>query len=239
MERRRKPTPAHLNPALSLVECSVRASPTLARLIRKSATLEAGGTSAQDALLASAGVRAGEIEALRTQAKRSEDDLRQAHLREAELRRTLEQAATTVAQRDKELKDIRRVLNKTAETQEGSRQSIEAFDRRVAGLLLALAASEEELVRTTAACEEKLARTISTDGLGEQALAVLSMFRDRLIHDEGITEAALGIAGYSPLDVDAAMANQGRPEVRAFQALLARSSWRQRLVLWLLEGTNI
>ena len=78
MQRRNKPTQTHFDPALSLVECSVRVSPTLARLMRKCATLEAGGTSAHDALLASAGFQAGEIEALRTRAKQSEDELKQA-----------------------------------------------------------------------------------------------------------------------------------------------------------------
>jgi hypothetical protein len=209
MQRRIKPTQTHLDPALSLVECSVRASPTLARLMRKCATLEAGGTSAHDALLASAGFQAGEIEALRTRAKQSEEELKQAQEREAQLQRALDQAKTTIAQRDKELKDIRQVLNKTAETEKASRQSI-----------------------------EKLTRTISTDGLSEHALAVLSIFRDRLARGEGIGEAALSTAGYSPPDVEAAIAKQDRHEMRAFEALLARSSWRQRLVLRLLGATN-
>ena len=56
-----------LKSAISLVDCTVRVSPTLARLIRKCAATETGGASAHDALLASAGVRAGEIEALREQ----------------------------------------------------------------------------------------------------------------------------------------------------------------------------
>jgi hypothetical protein len=81
-------------------------------------------------------------------------------------------------------------------------------------------------------------RTISTDGLGEHALAVLSLFRDRLARGEGIREAALGTVGYSPPDVDAAIAKRDRQEMRAFEALLARSSWRQRLVLRLLGAPN-
>jgi len=89
-----------------------------------------------------------------------------------------------------------------------------------------------------AAYSEKLTHTISTKGLGEHALAVLSIFRDRLARGEGIREAALGTVGYSPPDVDAAIAKQDRQEMRAFEALLARSSWRQRLVLRLLGATN-
>jgi hypothetical protein len=227
MQPRNKPTQTHLDPALSLVECSVRVSATLARLMRKSATLEAGGTSAHDALLASAGFQAGEIEALRTRAKRSEEELKQAGEREAQLQSALDQAKTTIAQRAKELKDIRQILNKTAETEKGSRQSIEALNKQIA-----------ELQSTIATYNEKLTRTISTDGLGEPALAVLSIFKDRLARGEGVREAALGTAGYSPPDVEAAIVKQDRQEMRAFEALLARSSWRQRLVLRLLGATN-
>ena len=64
--------------ATSLVECAVRVSPTLARLIRKCAVTEAGGASPHDALLASAGIRGGEVEELRDQAKRLTQELRQA-----------------------------------------------------------------------------------------------------------------------------------------------------------------
>ncbi len=227
MQPRNKPTRTHLDAALSLVECSVRVSPTLARLMRKCATLEAGGTSAHGALLASAGYQAGEIEALRARAKQSEEELKQAREREAQLQHALDQAKTTITQRDKELKDIRQILNKTAETEKGSRQSIEAFNRQITELKLAIAAYNE-----------KLTRTISTDGLGEPALAALSIFRDRLARGEGIREAALGTAGYSPPDVETAIAKQDRHEMRAFEILLARSSWRQRLVLRLLGATN-
>jgi septal ring factor EnvC (AmiA/AmiB activator) len=189
--------------------------------------LEAAGTSAHDALLASAGIRAGEVEALRAQAKQSEEELEQTRERQAQLRRGLDQAKTTIAERDKELKNIRQILNKTAEAEKGGRQLIEAFDRQVTQLQAAIAAYEE-----------KLARTIPADGLGDQALAALGIFRARLARGEGIREAALGTAGYNPLDVEAAMGKQDRDEMRAFEALLARSSWRRRLVLRLLGATN-
>jgi septal ring factor EnvC (AmiA/AmiB activator) len=227
MQRRNKLRQTHLDPALSLVECSVRVSPTLARLLRKCAMLEAGGTSAHDALLASAGFQAGDIEAVRDQTKQSEEELKQAREREAQLQLALDQAKATIAQRDKELKDIRQILNKTAETEKDSRQSIEAFNRQVPELELAITAYKE-----------KVTSMISTDGLGGHELVVLSIFRDRLARGEGITEAALGIAGYSALDVEAAIAKQNRHEMRAFEALLARSSWRQRLVLRLLGASD-
>src|SRR5580700_3135007 len=181
MDRRNKPARTHLDPASSLVECSVRASPTLARLMRKCAMLEAGGTSANDALLASAGFRAGEIEALRAQTKQLEEELGQAQQREAQLQRTLDQSMATIAQRDKELKAIRQVLNTTVETEKGGRQSIEALNRQVTELRLVIAAHEEEL-----------ARRMPTDGLDEHALSALGVFKDRLARGERIREAALG-----------------------------------------------
>jgi DNA repair exonuclease SbcCD ATPase subunit len=177
--------------------------------------------------LASAGIRAGEVERLRAQAKQSEEELEQTRERQAQLQRALDQAKTTIAERDKELKDIRQILNKTAEAEKGGRQLIEAFDRQVTQLQAAIAAYEE-----------KLARTIPADGLGDQALAALGILRARLARGEGIREAALGTAGYNPLDVEAAMGKQDRDEMRAFEALLARSSWRRRLVLRLLGATN-
>jgi chromosome segregation ATPase len=151
MQQRNKPTQTRLDPALSLVECSVRVSATLARLMRKCATLEASGTSAQDALLASAGFQAGEIEALRTRAKQSEEELKLAREREAQLQLALDQAKTTIAQRDKELKDTRQILNKTAETEKGSRQSTSdnAGSRRVCvGLFLCCISAQQRNART-------------------------------------------------------------------------------------------
>src|ERR1700686_2935715 len=100
MDRRNMPARTHLDPASSLVECSVRASPTLARLMRKCVALEAGGTSAHNALLASAGFRAGEIEALRAQAKQSAEELEQVLNREARLQLDLGHANAAIAQRD-------------------------------------------------------------------------------------------------------------------------------------------
>jgi hypothetical protein len=226
MDRRNKPARTHLGPASSTVECSVHASPTLARLMRKCATLEAGGVSAHDALLASAGFRAGEIEALRTQAKQLDGELGHAQERGAELQRILDQSMATIAQRDKELKSVREVLNATVETQKGGRQSIEALSRQVAELRLTIAACEEELAR----------RVPTTDGLDERALSALGVFRDRLAQGEDIREAALGVAGYQALDVDVAIANRDRQEMRALEALLSRSSLRRRLVLRLLRN---
>src|ERR1022692_2190005 len=93
---------------ISLVDCTVRVSSTLARLIRKCAATEAGGASAHDALLASAGVRAGEIEALRDQKGQCTEDLSRAWEHAAQLQRALDRAKNVIAQHDKEMDDLRR-----------------------------------------------------------------------------------------------------------------------------------
>ena len=60
--------------AVALVECSVRVSPTLARLIRKSAEKEVSGTSAKDALLTAAGVQPGEVATLQRELQRASEE---------------------------------------------------------------------------------------------------------------------------------------------------------------------
>jgi hypothetical protein len=71
--------------------------------MRKCAMLEAGGTSAHDALLASAGIRASEIGALRARANQLEEEMEEAVQREAQLQRAFDQSMTAIALRDKEL----------------------------------------------------------------------------------------------------------------------------------------
>jgi hypothetical protein len=61
-------------------------------------------------------------------------------------------------------------------------------------------------------------------------------FKDRLSRGEDIKTAALGIAGYQLTQIEAAMAQRDREEMRALNALLMRPTWRRRVVLWLLAG---
>jgi len=89
--------------------------PNLARLIRKCAVTEAGGASPHDALLASAGIRGGEVEELRDQAKHLAQELRQAQESGARLQHTLDVTKAVVAQRDQEQIALRRQLQKAGE----------------------------------------------------------------------------------------------------------------------------
>ena len=63
--------------AIALIECSVRVSPTLARLIRKSAEKEMSGASAKDALLTAAGVQPGEVATLQRELQQASEESKQ------------------------------------------------------------------------------------------------------------------------------------------------------------------
>ena len=214
-----------LKSAISLVDCTVRVSPTLARLIRKCAATETGGASAHDALLASAGVRAGEIEALREQDGQCAQELSQAREHAAQLQRALDHAQSIIAQHDKELDDLRREMIKAAETGKGSRNSITALKVRVG-----------ELQMKVSNHEVHLKDYLATDGLDEAAVMALKALSDGLRRGENIEAMVLSNAGYSLGDIEAAMSKHDRAEIRAFETLLARPTWRRRVVLWLLRS---
>ena len=211
--------------ATSLVECTVRVSPTLARLIRKCAVTEAGGASPHDALLASAGIRAGEVEELRDQANHLAQELWQAQESGARLQDTLAMTKAVVAQRDQEQIAMRRQLQNAGEIEKEIRQTAAAVEGQIA-----------ELQKTIASHEVDLSRSISIEGLDERTTRAVRTFKDRLSRGEDIKTAALGTAGYELPQVEAAMAKQDRDEMRALDALLMRPTWRRRVVLWLLAG---
>ena len=211
--------------ATSLVECTVRVSPSLARLIRKCAVTEAAGASPRDALLASAGIRGDEVEELRNRAKLLAEELRQRQEIGAQLQRALEMTKAVVAQHDQEQVTLRTRLHDAGEIEKENRRAAAAAELRIV-----------ELRRTIASLEVGLKRSISIEGLDERTTRAVMTFKDRLSGGEDIKTAALGTAGYKPAQVEAAMANQDRDEMRALYALLIRPSWRRRVLLWLLNA---
>ena len=211
--------------ATSLVECSVRVSPTLARLIRKCAVTEAGGASPYDALLASAGIRAREVEELRDQAKHLAQELGQVQEIGARLQHTLDMTKAVVAERDQEQIELRRQLQNAGEIEKENRQAAAAVEAQIA-----------ELQKTIASHEGDLSRSISIEGLDECTARAVMTFKDRLSRGEDIKTAALGIAGYQLPQIEAAMAQRDRDEMRALDALLMRPTWRRRVVLWLIDA---
>ena len=208
--------------ATSLVECTIRVSPTLARLIRKCAVTEAGGASAYDALFASAGIRPGEIEELRDEAERLVEELKQARKISDQLQGTLDLTEAVVAQRHQEQNELLRLL----------RNAEKERHQTAAAVAVQLAGLQKTIDRQNG----DLTRSISVEGMDESATLAMKTFKDRLNRGEDVKTAALGTAGYEPRQVAAAMAKQDRDEMRAFDALLARRTWRRRLVLWLLDA---
>jgi phage host-nuclease inhibitor protein Gam len=211
--------------AASFVECTVRVSPSLARLIRKCAATEEGGASPHHALLASAGIRAGEVEELRDQAKHLAQELRQAQEIGAQLQHTLDMTKAIVAQRDQEQIALRRQLRNAGEIEKENRQTAAAVEGQIA-----------ELQKTIASQGVDLSRSISIGGLDESIIRAMVTFKDRLSRGEDVKTAALGTAGYELPQVEAAIAKQGRDEMRALDALLMRPTWRRRVVVWLLDA---
>src|SRR5882757_1213595 len=88
--------------AVALVECSVRVSSTLARLIRKSADKEANGASATDALLTAAGIHPGEIATLHKKLEQISEEAKQWREKTAREHDQLAQSKIAAAAGDKE-----------------------------------------------------------------------------------------------------------------------------------------
>jgi hypothetical protein len=130
-----------------------------------------------------------------------------------------------VAQRDQEQIALRRQLQNAGEIEKNNRQTAAAFERQIA-----------KLQKTIASQQVDLSHSISIDGLDERTTRAVTTFKDRLSRGEDLKTAALGIAGYELPQIEDAMAQQDRQEMRALNALLVRPTWRRRVVLWLLAG---
>lgn len=212
--------------ATSLVECTVRVSATLARLIRKCAAAEAEGAAALDALLSPVGSRAGELERLREQVTELTDDLGAARSAAAQLQRDLDASKTALARSDQDRIELERRLKEA-----------NAFEKKYRAKIADTEAQLADFQRTIERQEADLHQSVSIAGLAEPAAVAVTTFTNRLSQGDDVTAAALATAGYDPCQVDAALALQERDEIRALSSLLARPTWRQRMVLRLL-GTK-
>jgi len=213
-----------LNSATSLVECTVRVSPILARLIRKSATAESEGASPLDALLTPAGSRAGEVEQLRDQIKQLADEFGIANASVGRLRQDVDTSRTDLANCVQQRIELERRLKTANALDEKHRAEMADAEVRLA-----------DLKKTIAHQQAALNQSISTKGLDESATFALKTLKSKLSHGDKVRSAALAVSGYDPAQVEAAMALRNRDEIRAFESLLTRPTWRQRVVLWLLS----
>ena len=151
-------------------------------------------------------------------------ELRQAQESGARLQHSLDMTKAVVEQRDQEQIALRRQLQNAGEIEKENRQTAAAVEGQIA-----------DLQKTIACREADLSRSMSIEGLDERTTRAVMTFKDRLSRGEDLKTAALGAAGYELTEVEAAMAQRDRDEMRALDALLKRPTWRRRVVLWLLD----
>jgi hypothetical protein len=199
--------------ATALVECSVRVSPTLARLIRKSAEKEASNASATDALLMAAGIQPGEIASLRKALERASEESKQWREKAAREHDQVEKSKIAAADWDKERALIRGDLRKKL-----AQQRTLTLETRIA-----------ELATTLENRDTQIACSLSLSGLSDPSVAAVRALRDHLM--QGNISFTSGTVG----DVEAMIANIGRPEICALSKALTRRDWRTNIIRWLLR----
>jgi hypothetical protein len=204
--------------AVALVECSVRVSPTLARLIRKSAEKEASGASAKDALLTAAGAQPGEVANLQRGLQQASEESNQWREKAAREHGLLEQSRIATAKRENEKAILRDDLRKATASLEGAQQQILTFEARIA-----------ELTTTLESRNKQLAHSLSLSGLSDFAAAAVKALRDRLAR--GDIQFAVDTAS----DVEAMIANLDRPEMRTLTKILSSRAWRAHVIRWFLR----
>jgi hypothetical protein len=203
---------------IALVECSVRVSSTLARLIRKSAEKEASGASATDALLTAAGIQPSEVATLHKRLELVSEEAKQWREKAAREHGQLEQSKTAAAERDKERAFLRDDLRKATDSLKGAQQQILTLEAQIAGL-----------TTVPKSRDNQLASSLSVSGLDDCAAAAIRTLRDRLA--QGDICFASGTVG----EVEAMIANLGRPEMRTLSNMLTRRAWRIHIIRWLLR----
>jgi hypothetical protein len=193
-------------------------SPTLARLIRKSAEKEVSGTSAKDALLTAAGVQPGEVATLQRELQRASEESRQWREKAAREHGQLERSKIAAAKWDNEKAVLRGDLRKTTDSLKGAQQQILTLEARIA-----------ELTTTLESRGKQLMHSLSISGLDDCAAAAIRALRDGLA--QGDIRFASGTVG----EVEAMIANLGRPEMLTLSSMLTRRAWRIHIIRWLLR----
>ena len=204
--------------AIALIECSVRVSPTLARLIRKSAEKEMSGVSAKDALLTAAGVQPGEVATLQRELQQASEESKRWREKAAREHDQLEQSKIATAKRDNEMAVFLDDIRKATASVKGAQQQILALEARIA-----------ELTTTLESRNKQLASSLSLSGLDDCAAAAVKALRDRLTR--GDIQFGVDAAG----DVEAMIVNRDRPEMRTLSEMLTRRPWRVHIIRWLLR----
>jgi len=176
------------------------------------------GASAKDALLTAAGVQPGEVATLQRELQQAFEESRQWREKAAREHGQLEQSKIAAAECDNERAVLRGDLRKATDLLKGAQEQILTFEARIA-----------ELTTTLESRNEQLAYSLSLSGLSDCAAAAVKALRDRLAR--GDIQFAFDAAG----DVEALIANLGRPEMRTLSEMLTRRAWRVHVIRWLLR----
>ena len=86
-----------------------------------------------------------------------------------------------------------------------------------------------ELTSTIESRNKQLANSLSLSGLADCDAAAIRALRDRL------AEGDVRFASYTVGEVEAMIANLGRPEMRTLSNMLTRRAWRIHIISWLLR----
>ena len=204
--------------AIALIECSVKVSPTLARLIRKSAEKEMSGASAKDALLTAPGVQPSEVATLQRELQQASEESKRWREEAAREHGQLEQSKSATAERDNERAVLLDDLSKATASLKGAQQQILTLEARIVELSTILESRNKQL-----------AYSLSLSGLSDCAAAAVKELRDRLAR--GDIQFPIDAAG----DVKAMITNLDRPEMRTLSEILTRRAWRVHVIRWLLR----
>jgi hypothetical protein len=206
-------------PVTPLVECTLRVSPTLSRLLRKCAEAEAAGASPQNALLTPIGLQEREIAQLREQGRRANVELIEARGLIQELRREVETANDVIAEGDCKQKELRRLLKEGTDNETTMLQELSVAREHIL-----------DLERTIAVQQAELRRCVDTAGMNERSLFAVQAFANRLKNGDDFKIAALTTAEYDASQVDTAIAMYESKEVCALNALRPRRRPRDQVV---------
>jgi chromosome segregation ATPase len=204
---------------VTLVECTVKVSSTLARLIRKSAEKEASGTSAPDALLGAVGIKQGEVAALRKRLDIVSEEARREREKAVNGYHQFQQAKAEVAKLDHQQTAIRSELRASNDALKQAQQHILGFEAKIAELNAALQSRDKQLASSLSVC-----------GLADRAVGAVRTLRDRLARDE------IRSANDTARDVEGLIANLDRPELHILSNMLSHPTWRVRIIRWLLKA---
>ena len=203
--------------ATQLVECTVRVSPALARIVRKIAEREASGVSTIDALLDAVGLQRGELESLRKKLELVSGEAKQWREKAEHEHAQIEHLKGAAADRNKETAQLRAELRKASEAQQNAAQQSAAERAQI-----------ENLTALLGDRDMQLASSLSLLGLNDDAVLAVTALRDRLANGEmRLCETAD--------ETKSLIANMDRLEMRSLSQLLEQRGWQLHILRWFLR----